>query len=100
MTEDIKRLTAEDPIDSESLKTFNSLESARYEIGIQLLNTEQERVKLLATAHQVDQQRQRMFEKILVERGLPPNTQVEIDATTGKLTLLKRPAATPAPAVT
>ena len=87
------KLTPDDPIDAESMQHFNRLEGARYELGGQLLNIEQERVRLLAAAHTVDTQRQRLFEKVLMERGLPPTTQVEIDSTNGKLRVLIPPAA-------
>jgi len=83
-----KKLTADDPIDLETLGQFNKLEAARYEIGSQLLTLEQEKVRLLSAAHRVDEQRQRTFERVLVERGLAPTTQVEVDSTTGQLKLL------------
>lgn len=84
-----KKLTIDDPVDADTLAQFNKLESARYEIGSQLLELEQERVRLLSAAHRVDEQRQRTFERVLVDRGLPPNAQVEVDSNTGRLKLLK-----------
>jgi len=85
-----QRLTMEDPIDKETLAVFNRLEGAKYEIGLQLLELEQERVRLLASAHQVDTQRQRTFEKVLLERGLRPDAFVEVDAATGRLRVLSQ----------
>ena len=91
MTEPTKKLTVDDPVDLETLNQFNKLEAARYEIGNQLLSIEQERVRLLSAAHRVDEQRQRTFERVLVERGLAPSTQVEVDSTTGQLKLVASP---------
>jgi len=77
------KLTVQDPVSQESLKEFNQLEAARHEIALRLLELEQERVRLLAAAHKVGQQHERLFEKVLVDRGLTPTTPVDIDSTTG-----------------
>jgi hypothetical protein len=90
-----KRLTIQDPVDPDTMQQFTALDSARYEIGSNLLDLEQERIKLLAAAHQVDAQKKRMFERVLTERGLPSDTKVSIDFKTGAMTLL---SPTPAPA--
>ncbi len=89
--ETTRKLTLDDPVDAETLAQFNKLETARYEIGSQLLDLEQDRVRLLAAAHRVDEQRQRTFERILLERGLPPNTQVVVDSQTGRLQVPSKP---------
>jgi hypothetical protein len=86
-----KKLTPEDPIAPEVLKEFNQVEEARYGIAMRLLELEQSRVKLLAAAHQVDQQQQRLFEKVLLERGLAADAQVSIDSKTGRLEVLQPP---------
>ena len=85
-----KGLTPDDPVPSETLKELTSLDRAHLELGGQLLAVEQERVRILSTAHQVEQQRKRLFEAILMERGMSPSTEVEIDSTTGKLTVMNR----------
>jgi hypothetical protein len=90
-----KRLTIQDPVDPDTMQQFTALDSARYEIGSNLLDLEQERIKLLAAAHQVDAQKKRMFERVLTERGLPSDTKVSIDFKTGAMTLLS-PTPTPA----
>jgi len=93
-----KRLSAEDPVDKATLDKLAELENARFQIGGQLLEIEQERVRLLAAAHQVDQQRQRLFEKVLLDRGLPPNAGVEINSSTGILKIHSLPGVhVPAP---
>ena len=81
------KLTINDPVSLEVLQEFNQLEAARHDIAMRLLALEQERVRLLAAAHQVDKQHERMFEKVLVDRGVAPNVPVEIDHTTGHVTL-------------
>lgn len=83
------QLTVRDPIDPDTLSILDRLEGARYDIGLKLLRSEQERVKLLAAAHRVDEQQQRTFERILMERGLAPNVEMEIDTKTGRITLLQ-----------
>ena len=49
------------------------------------MDMELERIKLLATVQRLDMEKQRVFEGILLERGLPLNTQLEIDAATGNI---------------
>lgn len=86
-----RKLTIEDPVDLEGLERFNKLESARHEVALRLLEIEQERVRLLGAAHEVDKQTQRLFEKILLDRGLKPNFPVDINSTTGKITVRQPP---------
>jgi hypothetical protein len=80
-TPEPKKLTPNDPVPAEVIKRFHDLEEARGNIGLQLLSLEQNKIRLLAVVHQLDEQKQRMFEQVLMERGLPPETQVEINST-------------------
>lgn len=81
------KLTPNDPVSPEALERLNELERGQYQIALRLLQLEEDKVKLLAASHQVNQQRQRMFEQVLMERGMPPQSQVEIDSDSGKITL-------------
>jgi hypothetical protein len=94
-------LTSADPIDAETLQQFRSLQEARDRIAGNLLSMEQEKIQLLAAAKKVDDQRNRLFQNCLVERGLSPDTDVEIDAKTGKIkfSTTGNPEAAPPPAV-
>ncbi len=88
---DEKKLTPSDPVDTETRKRLEELSAARYELGERLLEIEQEKVRLLVAANRVDEERSRLFEKVLMERGLPPNTPIEIEAQTGALKVLRAP---------
>ena len=90
MSEPEEKLTPESPVAKETLEEFNNLEEARFNLGVQLLQLEQSRVRILAAAHQIDEHQKRLFEKVLMERGLPVDSQVSIDSTTGKLTLVPK----------
>lgn len=92
---DEKKLTPQDPVDADTRKKLEELSAARYEFGERLLEIEQEKVKLLVAANRVDEERGRLFEKILMERGLSPTTPVEIEAQTGIIKVLRPPGATP-----
>ena len=94
MSEESKKLNQNDPVDADSRKRLEDLAAARYELGEKLLDLEQERVKILVTTNRIEEERGRLFEKILMERGLHPTTPVEIDAQSGVIRLL-RPQATP-----
>ena len=82
------KLTPNDPVEPEALKQLDALQTARIEIAQQMLMLEQDKVRLLASAHAVDEQVQRTFERILVDRGMDPGTRVTIDSKTGKLEVL------------
>lgn len=94
-----KRLTMDDPVGKEVLGKLAELEQAELNAAMQLMALEQEKVKLLAVARRVEDERHKVFEKILMERGLAPTAPATIDSTTGKLTLVKPANAPPQPQV-
>jgi hypothetical protein len=91
MSDTKQPLAPNDPVSPENLKKFEELDGARYELGARLLELEQERVRVLSAAYQVEQQRQRLFEQVLVERGLQPDTRVSINDKTGEITFIETP---------
>lgn len=78
-----KRLTINDPIEAEIRARFTSLHETRLQIANRNLDLELEKIRLMRAATSVDTERQKLFENVLIERGLPPNFPVEIDASTG-----------------
>lgn len=82
------KLTLNDPVGKETLDKLGELEGVRSEIGNQLLDIKNEEIKLLAAARKVDEERYRLFERCLMERGLAPNTPANINAQTGLITLI------------
>ncbi len=80
-------LTINDPVDEETLKTFQDLLNAQGIIAERLLEIEKNKVRLLRAAMDNDAQRQQTFNRVLEERGLPPGSPVEIDAKTGAITI-------------
>lgn len=89
MAEEPRRLTVQDPVDPDTLAKFSALDTARYEIGDQFLELEQEKIRLLAAAHQIDTQKKRLFERVLVERGIEPTAKVSIEPKTGEISVLQ-----------
>lgn len=83
-----KRLTVEDPVDEETRSRFTSLQDARLRVGDHLLNLELEKVKLIRSASAIDNERQKLFEKILIDRGLSPSQPVTIDSATGQIKVI------------
>lgn len=92
-----QRLTPDDPISPEQLNQLALLQNSHQDIADRLLVLEKEKVKLLAASRRLDDERQRVFESILVDRGLAPNADVEIDASTGKIKVFNESAAAPQP---
>lgn len=86
-----KRLTLEDPVGKDVLDKLADLEQTEVNACLQLMAIEQEKVKLLAVGRRVYDERSKIFEKLLMERGLAPNAPATIDSTTGKLTLVRPP---------
>ncbi len=86
-----KRLTLDDPVGKEALDKLGELEGAEVNASMQLMALEQEKVKILAAGRRIDEERHKIFEKLLMERGLAPNAPATIDSTTGKITLVQPP---------
>jgi len=80
-----RKLTINDPVDPDTLKRLADVHDARQQLALQLLEWEEEKVRLLVAARPLREERTKLFEKILIDRGLPPSFQVDIDLTTGKL---------------
>lgn len=87
MSED--KLTIDDPVTQEVLDQFLQLANARSQLAERLLEIEQQRIQILAAVKKADDERARLFEAVLVERGVPPTSVAEIDAKTGKITLIE-----------
>lgn len=86
---DEKKLTVDDPISREVLSKLEALSAHRARLAERNLDLDGEKVRLMVAVRQIDQEHQKLFEAELIERGLTPTTPVEVDATTGKITVLK-----------
>ena len=80
-----KKLTINDPVDPETLRKLDAVHVARQQLATQLLDLEEEKVRLLVAARPLRDERNKLFEKILIDRGLPPSFSVDVDLETGKL---------------
>lgn len=85
-----KRLTVDDPIDDETRAKFAALQDSRLRVGDRLLNLELEKVNLIRSASVIDNERKKLFERVLLERGLSPNQPVTIDGGTGQIKVLSQ----------
>jgi len=90
-----KKLTVNDPVDAETLGRIGELTGARYDVGERMLELEQAKVSLLVTAKQIDDEKARLFNKVLLERGLPPNTRIELNSDTGEIKVHATPGVPP-----
>ena len=86
--EENKKLSVNDPITPEMLNTLRTIEEGEGQIAHRFLELEHERVGLLVTSKNLRMERGKIFNLILSERGLPPNTIIEINDATGKITVL------------
>lgn len=88
----MKRLTLEDPVPPETFAALQQIQDAQVNIAMEMLHIEKRKVQLLAADKKLTDQNSRLFQAILVERGLPPTTVVELDARTGKVLVKDKPA--------
>jgi len=88
-SENQKRLTINDPVAPTILSKLENLDRVRMELAGQLLDLEQQKVSILAAAHQIDQQRSKLFDNVLLERGIDPKTLVQVDSKTGGISVRK-----------
>lgn len=88
------KLTVADPISQETLSKFQQLAQSRAQLSEQYVDLDNEKIRLQIAIRQIDQEKQRLFESVLVERGLTPTTPVEIDSQTGLINVLT-PAGAP-----
>lgn len=95
---DARRLTLEDPVPPETLAAFRQIKGAQSEIGLELMALEERKIQLLAGNKKLREQHDRLFHAILMERGLPPQTPVEIDGKSGRVLVRTPEAPSPEPA--
>ena len=88
MPEDKTQLTVNDPISSEELVRLNELDKVRTGLAQRNLLLDQEKIGILAAIKRIEGETRTIFERVLSERGLPPETEVDIDPKTGALSVL------------
>lgn len=79
------QLTPNDPVSKDTLEQLRQLRDVKGDLALKLLSLEQEKIRILASHRRVEDHLTRLFETILVERGLSPETDIEIDPQTGVL---------------
>jgi len=85
-----RRLTLDDPVSPEALQQLANLSNARVDFCDRNASLDQEKIAILAALKRLDDQKVKLFESLLVERGLAPDTEVTINPRTGKVQLLRR----------
>lgn len=81
-------LTAETPVAPEVLAQLGKLQDGYQGMASHLTEMELAKIRLMVRIRAVMEERDRIIERELVARGLAPNTQVQIDDTTGAITVL------------
>ena len=75
--------TITDPVEPEILSKFNELEETEARLSSELLAIEKRKLQLLKLSLNLDKARQQIFEGLLLERGMPLDSQVVLDPETG-----------------
>lgn len=89
MSDEEKRLTLSDPVPQEVIDKLRQMDEAQARIGREMLTLKKREVFLLASSKRLDDENERLFGSLLVERGLDPSTPVELDAKTRRFILKK-----------
>lgn len=88
--------TVQTPVEPEVLQMFGQLSAHKAQLCEQYVDLENEKIRLQIAIRGLDQEKQRLFEKVLLDRGLSATTPVEIDPDTGLIELVTAKTA-PAP---
>lgn len=97
MNGEAKRLTLDDPVPPETIQKLRQVQEAQAAIAVEFINLEERKIQLLAGNKKLREQYGRVFEALLIERGLSPDTLVDLDGKTGKIRLSQVPQEAQAP---
>lgn len=86
--EERPKITVDTPVSSEVLQRLDYLIQARNDVANQILDLELSKVQHLRAAQSLDIERNKIFEEILSERGLPQDATIQISRN-GQITLEK-----------
>lgn len=75
-----RQLTLNDPVSPEELARLTELENVRTSIALRLLDLAEEEIRLLGASKRVKTELTNLFQKVMLERGLPPDAVINVDA--------------------
>jgi protein-tyrosine-phosphatase len=84
-----QKKTIETPISREDLEEMARLQKIRSQIAEHLLELELERDRVKGSARGTEVKMNALFERILGERGLPQGFPIEVNASTGEITVVE-----------
>jgi hypothetical protein len=90
-----RTLTVNDPVDQDTLDRFAQLDMSANQVCRRVGDMELERVRLVRALATLDSERSKLFEKILMDRGLAPTTVIHINPQTGEITMDSPPVENP-----
>lgn len=79
--------TSQDPVEKEVLDKLQELTNSRNRLANQYVDLAHEQIRIQVAIREIDKEMSRLFEKELVDRGLDPNTGINIDPQTGMMAL-------------
>lgn len=82
-----KQLTVSDPVDPQTLQALGQITEAMTDAAHRGMELDIERVRTVRQYNQLDVEKNRLFERVLLERGIAPTTPVTIDPKTGVITI-------------
>lgn len=91
MEEDKPQLkTVNDPVEPAVVQKLEQLEASRYKLASRLLMIEEDKVRLLRASTALATEHGKIYEQILLERGLDPLSRVTVDED-GKIEVVTDP---------
>lgn len=84
-----RRLTLDDPVEEGIIEQLGQLQDSWMSLAERNTHLDQEKIHILAALKRIDDEKGKIFERALIERGLSPVLAVEIDAKSRKLKVLQ-----------
>lgn len=82
MSDKDTKLTLDDPVDPSVLEKLDQLDLTWSALAHKNAILDRDKIQIMASMKRVEEERVRVFEALLIERGLSPNTLVNIDPAT------------------
>jgi hypothetical protein len=83
--EQTAKLTLNDPVDAETMKKLSEIHEARMKVADRIVDLELEKIRLMVAVRQIDSEKNRIFEQVLTERGLPQGFPISVEGVSGKI---------------
>jgi len=87
MSDQLEHPQALEPVDQPTITRLQAMSQKKQELALQLLEIEQEKVRILVAAEMLSKQIQTLFDQVATARGIDTGANFNIDSETGVITI-------------